>query len=50
MKTFVNKVSGVKWIVLDNTVTEGADAWYIKYANVSLPKSEWEEKKDGEGC
>lgn len=45
MRTFVNKISGIKWIVLDNSVVEGADAYYIKSANASLPKSEWEEKE-----
>ena len=46
MKLFVNKISGIKWMALELYVKEGADAWYIKGANVSLPKSEWEEKKD----
>lgn len=45
MRTFVNKISGIKWIVLDNAVVEGTDAYYIKSANTSLPKSEWEEKE-----
>lgn len=47
MRTFVNKISGVKWIVLDNSVVEGSDSYYIKAANASLPKSEWEERNDG---
>lgn len=45
MKVFVNKISGIKWMALELYVKEGADAWYIKGANVSLPKSEWEEKE-----
>lgn len=51
MRIFVNRISGVKWMALDNAVVEGADSYYIKHANVSLPKSEWEEKKeDGKVC
>ena len=46
MRTFINKISGVKWIALDHAVSEGADAWYIKYVNVSLPKAEWREEKE----
>ena len=48
MKVFVNKISGVKWYALDNAVSEGDDSYYIKHVNVSLPKSEWEEKEDGQ--
>ena len=48
MKTFINKLSGTKWIAMDNAVVEGDDAWHLKHVNVSLPKSEWEEKKDGQ--
>ena len=46
MKIFVNKISGIKWFTHDQYVVEGADSYYIKGANVSLPKSEWEEKED----
>lgn len=45
MKVFVNKISGTKWYAQDNMVSEGDDSWYIKCANVSLPKREWEETK-----
>lgn len=46
MITFVNRISGIKWMALELYVKEGADAWYIKGANVSLPKTEWEEKDE----
>lgn len=48
MKVFVNKISGTKWYAQDNMVSEGDDSWYIKCANVSLPKREWEETKTTE--
>ena len=46
MVVFVNKISGIKWMALEMYVKEGADSWYIRGANVSLPKSEWEEKDE----
>lgn len=46
MKTFVNKKTGRKWIILDYSVVEGRDAWFIKSCNISLPKEEWEEKPE----
>lgn len=43
MRIFSNRLSGVKWYALDDAVTDEGDAWRIRYANVSLPKREWEE-------
>lgn len=45
MRTFINKKDGKKFIVLDYSVIEGKDAWYIKTTNISLPKSDWKEIK-----
>lgn len=48
MRVFVNKTSGKRFIVLDGAVKEGADAFYIKDVNISLPKSQWEEQADAD--
>ncbi len=48
MRVFVNKISGKRFIVLDGAVVEGADAFYIKNVNISLPKEKWEEKEDAD--
>ena len=46
MRTFINKKDGKRWIVLDNSVVEGKDAWFLKGYNISLPKAEYEEEKE----
>ena len=46
MRVFVEKKTGRRFIVLDWSVVEGRDAWYVKSANISLPKSEWREQDE----
>lgn len=46
MRVFINKKTGKKWYVLDYSVVEGTDAFFLKNNNISLPKSDWEEIKD----
>lgn len=45
MRVFVNKQSGKRWYVLDYSVREGDDAYYLKGYNISLPKAEWKEEE-----
>lgn len=46
MRVFINKKTGKKWYVLDYSVVEGTDAFFLKNNNISLPKEDWEEIKD----
>lgn len=45
MRVFVNKQSGKRWYVLDYSVREGDDAYYLKGYNISLPKPDWKEEE-----
>ncbi len=42
-RIFINKISGIRWFVLNGVVTENEYEYYIVSAKTSLPKTEWEE-------
>lgn len=43
MRVFVSKASGITMQAMDHCVVEGEDAYFLKVANISLPKREWKE-------